>query len=1078
MMPPGRPVASGRVCFVLEQTPSALAPPPPPSPPPVPAAPAPPIAETLARAQLRIRGLRLATVALGLLAGALALVWPLLAVLGGFPALRLAVALLPLVLLGLFVGLGPLWLRRRAARPEDLARQLTARAPGLHSALLSAVQLEQALRTGSHPEFSAALARAHIELAARAAARVDLAQAFPVRPVQRAAVALALGLMLLALGAGLGGGAMRAGLDVLFAVKQSGSTVAERLAEPITDDIALTYVYPAYTRLPPKTVPGTTGEISAPAGTEVHLETRADRDVAAAAILIGAQQQPLTVQGKRALSGSLLVHAPGSYRFRFLDAHGKTLAEGPPIPIAVEADAPPKVTLYAPAPEIEVDPRAEVLVRYDAVDDFGLQKLELVYRIGGAPEQRLDLKPDPATPKHLAGDYRWALAALSLSAGDRVTYRLEARDTDTVNGPKLGKSRDQVLKTYSEAEHHRLALERVNRVWEAMISQLALTLEAPDRTAPASFTPRPGAATDWLTEATRPGADDAAAALVQGIRDAAADLRKDRAAPKEIPRVLANIGATLGATSGALRDARGALERWSRPGVPDAAAVRRLKLAAEAQVAELERDTIYLEKLLDHRRIEDLLALSRDLSAKRRDLAGLLEQYHKAPDAKTKAAIQNEIARLKERIGELMQRMAELSRNISDEHLNQDALAQMQKSDSMLGKLDKIQQLMNEGKVDEAMKELQKLGDQLDQMQSGLHRAKGGFDQRQDPELAKQFGDVAQKLSQLSKDQRALERQARALKGQGQQALQKALAQKGEEFSAKLRQKVAAAKGKLEPLGNEAGMGRQGEAAQQAQESLDQLDHALAAKDYDAAAEEAARALALAQGLEGDLAYEASRARRFPALSGADAQGLEKAAEQARQASAPLVEVKKELDQLFPRGPQALPPEQRQKLSQLEKQQQALRQEQQKLQQQMEQLGQKAPIFSPKMKGQMQASGQEMGSAQQAMGERDPNGAASHAGEAAGKLEQVAQGMKDAAQGGGGGGGGLMLPAPDGESEGEPQDGSEGRDQREREAVEIPGAPSQSGAEQYRKELMDAMKQGAPARYKDQVKKYYEEIVK
>jgi uncharacterized phage infection (PIP) family protein YhgE len=189
--------------------------------------------------------------------------------------------------------------------------------------------------------------------------------------------------------------------------------------------------------------------------------------------------------------------------------------------------------------------------------------------------------------------------------------------------------------------------------------------------------------------------------------------------------------------------------------------------------------------------------------------------------------------------------------------------------------------------------------------------------------------------------------------------------------------------------------------------------------------------------------------------------------------------VKKELDQLFPRGAQALPPEQRQKLSQLEKKQQGLRQEQQQLQQQMEQLNQKAPIFSPKMKGQMQGAGQEMGSAQQSMGERDPNGAASHAGEAASKLEQVAQGMKDARKGsGGGGGGGLMLPAPDGEGDPDSQDGPPGREQREHEAVEIPGAPSQSGAEQYRKELMDAMKQGAPARYKDQVKKYYEEIVK
>ena len=32
--------------------------------------------------------------------------------------------------------------------------------------------------------------------------------------------------------------------------------------------------------------------------------------------------------------------------------------------------------------------------------------------------------------------------------------------------------------------------------------------------------------------------------------------------------------------------------------------------------------------------------------------------------------------------------------------------------------------------------------------------------------------------------------------------------------------------------------------------------------------------------------------------------------------------------------------------------------------------------------------------------------------------------------------------------------------------------------EEYRKDILDAMKQGAPEKYKDQVKRYYEEIVK
>ena len=49
---------------------------------------------------------------------------------------------------------------------------------------------------------------------------------------------------------------------------------------------------------------------------------------------------------------------------------------------------------------------------------------------------------------------------------------------------------------------------------------------------------------------------------------------------------------------------------------------------------------------------------------------------------------------------------------------------------------------------------------------------------------------------------------------------------------------------------------------------------------------------------------------------------------------------------------------------------------------------------------------------------------------------------------------------------------------RNREKVEIPDAEQFQAPREYRKDLLDAMKQGAPDRYKEQVKRYYEELVK
>ena len=44
--------------------------------------------------------------------------------------------------------------------------------------------------------------------------------------------------------------------------------------------------------------------------------------------------------------------------------------------------------------------------------------------------------------------------------------------------------------------------------------------------------------------------------------------------------------------------------------------------------------------------------------------------------------------------------------------------------------------------------------------------------------------------------------------------------------------------------------------------------------------------------------------------------------------------------------------------------------------------------------------------------------------------------------------------------------------------VDIPDAESSRAPAEFRKELLDAMKQAPPEKYKERVKQYYEELVK
>jgi hypothetical protein len=173
---------------------------------------------------------------------------------------------------------------RTAWVPEAAARTLGQGTPGLGSDLVSALELgRERSAIAASGRFSLALLDGHVERMAERVRGVDLSRAFPDRAARRAGMALvAVGLVhLLALA--VGGGALLGGYRGLLASAPAGTPSA---AEPITGDVEITYRYPAYMRREPVTVSGTGGEVRAPLGTEVWFRTRADREVAAAEIVV------------------------------------------------------------------------------------------------------------------------------------------------------------------------------------------------------------------------------------------------------------------------------------------------------------------------------------------------------------------------------------------------------------------------------------------------------------------------------------------------------------------------------------------------------------------------------------------------------------------------------------------------------------------------------------------------------------------------------------------------------------------------------------------------------------------------
>jgi hypothetical protein len=954
------------------------------------------------------------------------------------------------------------------------ARTVGAAEPRLRSDLLSSVELQnQYGDIAGTQRFSLALVDALIERTAERSMGIDLGRVIPAKPAMRATASLLAVLAVNLLAMAVGGKGLAAGYGKLLSGRHAGAGGGVAALDPITGDIEITYLYPSYMGRPARTLSGTGGEVSAPKGTEVRLKTRADRDVDQAELAVemgqgktGAKKFAVEVKDRRSLAASFVVEEGGSYRFRYLKG-ARSVAEGPPIPVVVEPDLFPEVKITAPQGEVEVDAKAHVRIDWTASDDYGLQDLNIVLKPPLGEEQRRELKTF-GTGRRESGSYDLEIASLKMGEGEKLLYYLEVRDNDAVSGPKRGASQTQAVKIYSEAEHHRQVMEKAQALWEKLVGLLGDRLEFEARRGDGGWTVDRLATADAFDARTRH--------LHEEMRVVALAIKKDPATPREVPAALLNVSAGIRELEQRLTGVRGGLSRMMRVGRgADPVFSARVNELEGELTREMEKDILYLEDLFDKRKAMDLVALAKEVAARRRDLAALLEKYKSAPDEKAKKELLAEVSRMKQRMMDLMKRMADLAKGIDDEHMNAEALAEMKKSKDMMNQLDDVEKMLAKGDIDGAMKALDQMGNQMQEMLSQLEKTAGEPDKKR-AELAKEMKQFEEELKGVQNEQERLAEETEKVKGEYKRKIAERL-KASEQIVNKLRALTEEARKKVADIDKAAPL-RAGTDNEwnDAKERLDDLDRALAVKDFDAALETTHRAMPKLQGLAQDLNDEAEAAERYPSLMQKNTEALREALQNAKGAIPPVAQVREELMKLFPDPKSVLGKDQQAALQKMAQRQGQLQQRAGGMQQKLEQLMQKAPIF-PQGAGEMAGNAkQHMGQAAGELGNKNPQRGAGQQRMALDELGKLRRGLEEMAKNAQKSGGQGGFPMPFAESGSGQEEGSDGELSPQK--VEIPGADAYKVPEEFRKDLLEAMKQGSPEVYKGEVQRYYEEIVK
>ncbi len=250
--------------------------------------------------------------------------------------------------------------------------------------------------------------------------------------------------------------------------------VAVRVVPPPgVKSLAVRLVTPKYTGLGVQTLaPGLT-QIRALEGTRIELEGTASKPLERVELALGegATKTPATLDpAGLGFTAGFPLAANGAFWFDLLDREGFRNREADRFEVRVFPDEAPRVQIEEPRTDRDVPEGASIAIKATLDDDFGLHSSRLVYRIAGgdseprdeaavplwAPRQQTT-EPGLGTPyvKHQEVQYLWPLAPLKATVGSVITFHVDARDFDTLKGPKTGKSREIRLRIVSKDDANR-----------------------------------------------------------------------------------------------------------------------------------------------------------------------------------------------------------------------------------------------------------------------------------------------------------------------------------------------------------------------------------------------------------------------------------------------------------------------------------------------------------------------------------------------------------------------------------------------------------------------------------------------
>lgn len=525
---------------------------------------------------------------------------------------------------------------------------------------------------------------------------------------------------------------------------------------PQLGNYEIRYYYPAYTEMPPATVRGNPN-ISAPAGSTVEIKAVSNKELRKAALYTSWKAQyPVKIKGS-GLQIAIKLKQSGTYKFLIEDMLGVTDQDPPEYAIFITPDKAPDVELLSPGQNLIASPKDEIPLIVQAADDYGLTRIDLVYKINQKERERVTIDLPAKKTYSKTFEYRWKLAELNIRAGDKLTYYIEALDNDTVNGPKSTTTDPLLIETTDYDTEHK----KIEKDLEGFRKELLQVLA--DQTAAKSN----------LKNVSLQFTATGYGLLSENQRKVKSGLKPPNDSLEKIVAKMETDPFTDYSTFAEYKGMLAHVEYLNDKLAPSAVAAvdnkdwKEVEKDQNEMIAVLEKLTLLSEDIWQYQKMRDLFDSGSELEKNAASLADKLKNNKAQPEDLKKT-----LAEINETLEKIRKQLSDMPQELPEDFINSPSVKQIDinKSKSLA---EKLAEALDKGDFDTARKLAEELQSQLQEMLKTMQKAGEdvGFSKNSSQKLEQEMMKQKAELDKLIKKQEELLQQTEKLDENRRQAL-------------------------------------------------------------------------------------------------------------------------------------------------------------------------------------------------------------------------------------------------------------------------------------------------------------------